>query len=32
MKLRKSDPDINPRVREQRIGLPTALENFAVQM
>ena len=32
MKLRKSAPDINPHVREQRMGLHTVLENFALQM
>ena len=32
MKLRKSAPDINPHVREQRIGLHTVSENFSLQM
>ena len=31
-KLRNTGPDRNPRVREQRIGLTTVLENFAHQM
>ena len=32
MKLRRSVPDINSHVREQRIGLPTVLGNFALKM